>query len=115
VNVIGEVDGKTCLLVDDMVDTGGTLVNAVTALLERGAKSVFAAASHALLSGPAVERLSAAPLEELVVTNTIEVPEERRFDKLRILSVAGLLANAIQYIHSNESVSALFEVPEEEI
>ena len=114
VNVIGDVDGRTCLLVDDMVDTGGTLVNAVTALLERGAKSVFAAASHALLSGPAAERLAAAPLEELVVTNTIHVPEERRFEKLRILSVAGLLADAIRYIHSNESVSALFEVPEEE-
>jgi ribose-phosphate pyrophosphokinase len=102
------------LLVDDMVDTGGTLVNAVHALLERGAKAVYAAASHPLLSGPAVERLKNAPLEELVVTNTIDVPEERRFDKLRILSVAGLLANAIQYIHSNESVSALFEVPEED-
>jgi ribose-phosphate pyrophosphokinase len=114
VNVVGEVDGRTCLLVDDMVDTGGTLVNAVHALLERGAKAVYAAASHPLLSGPAVERLSQAPLEELVVTNTIDVPEERRFEKLRILSVAGLLANAIQYIHSNESVSALFEVPDEE-
>jgi ribose-phosphate pyrophosphokinase len=114
VNVVGEVDGRTCLLVDDMVDTGGTLVNAVHALLERGAKAVYAAASHPLLSGPAVERLKNAPLEELVVTNTIDVPEERRFDKLRILSVAGLLANAIQYIHSNESVSALFEVPEED-
>jgi ribose-phosphate pyrophosphokinase len=114
VNVVGEVEGRTCLLVDDMVDTGGTLVNAVHALLERGARGVYAAASHPLLSGPAVDRLSQAPLEELVVTNTIDVPEERRFEKLRILSVAGLLANAIQYIHSNESVSALFEVPEEE-
>ncbi|MBT8397306.1 MAG: ribose-phosphate pyrophosphokinase [Gemmatimonadetes bacterium] len=114
VNVVGDVDGMTCLLVDDMVDTGGTLANAVHALLDRGAKCVYAAASHPLLSGPAVERLSEAPLEELVVTNTIDVPEDRRFEKLRILSVAGLLANAIQYIHSNESVSALFEVPEEE-
>ncbi len=114
VNVVGEVDGKTCLLVDDMVDTGGTLVNAVHALLDRGAKSVSAAASHAVLSGPAVDRLRDAPLDELVVTNTIEVPPERRFDKLRILSVAGLLANAIKYIHSNESVSALFEAPDEE-
>ena len=67
-------------------------------------------ASHALLSGPAVERLSAVPLEELVVTNTIDLPPERRFEKLRVLSVAGLLANAIRYIHSNESVSALFEM-----
>jgi ribose-phosphate pyrophosphokinase len=115
VNVVGEVEGKTCLLVDDMVDTGGTLANAVVALRDRQAKAVYAAASHALLSGPAVERISRAPLEELVVTNTIEIPQERRFERLRILSVAGLLANAIEYIHSNESVSALFEVTEEEL
>ncbi len=113
-NVVGEVKGKTCLVVDDMVDTAGTLSNAVAALCERGAKAVYAAATHALLSGPAVERLSKAPMEELVVTNTIDVPQERRFEKLKILSVAGLLANAIQYIHSNESVSALFEIVEED-
>jgi ribose-phosphate pyrophosphokinase len=114
VNVVGEVEGKTCLLVDDMVDTGGTLANAVVALRDRQARAVYAAASHALLSGPAVERISRAPLEELVVTNSIDIPQERRFERLRILSVAGLLANAIEYIHSNESVSALFEAPEEE-
>lgn len=113
-NVVGEVKGKTCLVVDDMVDTAGTLSNAVVALCDRGAKAVYTAASHALLSGPAVERLSNAPLEELVVTNTINIPPERRFEKLRILSVAGLLANAIQYIHSNESVSALFEIVEDD-
>ncbi|MFO8175665.1 MAG: ribose-phosphate diphosphokinase [Gemmatimonadota bacterium] len=113
-NVVGEVKGKTCLVVDDMVDTAGTLANAVLALCERGARAVYAAASHPLLSGPAVERLSSAPLEELVVTNTINIPPERRFENLRILSVAGLLANAIQYIHSNESVSALFEIVEED-
>lgn len=113
-NVVGEVQGKTCLVVDDMVDTAGTLSNAVVALCDRGAKAVYAAASHALLSGPAVERLSNAPLEELVVTNTINIPPDRRFENLRILSVAGLLANAIQYIHSNESVSALFEIVEED-
>jgi ribose-phosphate pyrophosphokinase len=97
-----------------MIDTGGTLANAVRALRDRGAEAVYAMATHALLSGPAVERLSAAPLEELVVTNTIDVPPERRFDRLRVLSVAGLLANAIQYIHSNESVSALFEIGEDD-
>jgi len=112
-NVVGEVKGRRCLLVDDMVDTGGTLANAVRALCERGAKAVYAMASHALLSGPAVERLAKAPLEELVVTNTIDIPPERQFEKLRVLSVAGLLANAIQYIHSNESVSALFEIGED--
>ncbi len=108
-NVVGEVDGRPCLIADDMVDTGGTLASAVHALKERGARAVYASATHALLSGQAVERLSESPLEELVVTNTIHVAEERRFDKLRILSVAGLLARAIRYIHSNESVSALFE------
>jgi ribose-phosphate pyrophosphokinase len=110
VNVVGEVDGRDCLLTDDMVDTGGTLANAVHALKERGAKRVFACATHALLSGKATERLSAAPLEEFVVTNTIHIPEERRFPALTVLSVAGLLADAVQYIHSNESVSQLFEI-----
>lgn len=107
-NVVGDVDGMNCLLVDDMVDTGGTLANAVVALKERGAKTVTAAATHALLSGNAAEKLAAAPLEEFVVTNTIDIPEDRRFDGLTVLSVANLLAQAIQCIHSNESVSQLF-------
>ena len=110
-NVVGEVEGKTCLLADDMVDTGGTLANAVVALKERGAKAVYACATHALLSGKAVERLAEAPLEEMVVTNTIDIPEERRFPNLKILSVADLLAKAIDHVHSNESVSQLFEGP----
>lgn len=111
-NVVGEVAGKNCLLTDDMVDTGGTLANAVIALKERGAKAVYAAATHALLSGDAARKLSSVPLEEFVVTNTIDLPQDRRFDGLKILSVAGLLANAIEYIHSNESVSQLFELRE---
>lgn len=109
-NVVGEVEGRNCILVDDMVDTAGTLSNAVYALKERGAKSVYAAATHALFSGPAVERLSEAPLEEMVVTNTIAIPEDKQFDKLRVLSVADLLAKAIDHVHSNESVSQLFEM-----
>ena len=108
-NVVGEVDGKTCLIVDDMVDTGGTLANAVIALKERGATQVFAAATHAILSGSAVERLAAAPLEEFIVTDTIHVPESRRFDGLKILSVAELFAKAIECVHENKSVSELFE------
>jgi ribose-phosphate pyrophosphokinase len=112
-NVVGEVDGKTCLLADDMVDTGGTLANAVFALKDRGARAVYACATHALLSEHASERLSQAPLEEMVVTNTIHVPEDRVFPSLRILSVADLLAKAIDHIHSNESVSQLFEIPPE--
>jgi ribose-phosphate pyrophosphokinase len=109
-NVVGDVDGKTCLLADDMVDTGGTLASAVFALRDRGAKAVYACATHALLSGQAAERLAEAPLEEMVVTNTIHVPEDRHFPNLRILSVADLLAKAIEHIHSNESVSKLFEI-----
>jgi ribose-phosphate pyrophosphokinase len=108
-HVVGEVEGMTCLLVDDMVDTAGTLSNAVHALKERGAKAVYAAATHALLSGEAVARLKDGPLEEMVVTNTIHVPEHKRFDRLKILSVADLLAKAIDHVHSNESVSQLFE------
>jgi ribose-phosphate pyrophosphokinase len=110
INVVGDVEGMNCLLVDDMVDTAGTLSNAVVALKERGAKAVYAAATHALLSGPAVERLSDAPLEEMVVTNTIHIPENKRFDNLKILSVGDLLAKAIDHVHSSESVSQLFEM-----
>jgi ribose-phosphate pyrophosphokinase len=112
-NVVGDVEGKNCILTDDLVDTGGTLANAVVALREHGAKTVYAAATHALLSGLASERLSNAPLEEMVVTNTIHIPQARRFEQLTVLSVAGLLANAIEFIHSNESVSQLFEISEE--
>ena len=112
-NVVGEVEGRTCLLVDDMVDTGGTLANAVKALRDRGARQVYAGATHAVLSGSAVEKLAAAPLEEFVVTNTIHVPEERRFDGLKILSVADLFARAIRCVHENESVTQLFELAAE--
>ncbi len=112
--VVGDVQGRTCLLTDDMVDTAGTIASAVSALKDRGASAVYATASHALLSGSATEKLSQAPLEELVVTNTIDIPHERRFEGLVILSVADLLAQAIQYIHSNASVSKLFEIEDEE-
>jgi ribose-phosphate pyrophosphokinase len=109
-NVVGEVEGRTCLITDDMIDTGGTIAQAVTALKERGAKRVYVAATHALLSADAVRKLAASPLEELVVTNTILIPEAKRFDRMQILSVADLLARAITYIHSNASVSKLFEL-----
>ncbi len=108
-HVIGEVEGKDCLIADDMIDTAGTMAEAIRALKDRGARDVYCAATHALLSGPAVERLSQAPLKELVVTDTIPVPEEKRFPQLTVLSVAGLIARAIHYTHANESVSSLFE------
>ena len=107
--VIGEVEGRPCIIVDDMIDTAGTLASVVQALAERGATDLYAAATHALLSGPAPERLQDSAVREVVVTNTLYVPEEKRFPKLRILSIAELLARAIRYTHSNESVSQLFD------
>ena len=112
--VVGDVDGKNCILTDDMVDTGGTLSNAVRALKDRGAVTIFATATHPLLSGQASEWLAESPLDEMVVTNTVPVPEERCFDQLTVLSVAPLLANAIEFIPSNESVSQLFEIREDD-
>jgi ribose-phosphate pyrophosphokinase len=103
------VADKDCLVPDDMLDTGGTITEAAAALRRLGARRIFAFATHALLSGPAVERLRASPLEELAVSNTIKVPDERKFEKLKILSIADLMAKAIGYEHSNQSVSALFD------
>ena len=109
VHVIGDVDGRDCLLPDDMIDTGGTLAQAARALKERGARDVYACATHALLSGPAVERLREAPFTEIVVTDTVPVPPHKQFDTLRVLSTDELLAKAVRYTHVNESVSSLFE------
>jgi ribose-phosphate pyrophosphokinase len=109
VQVVGEVENRPCIVVDDMIDTAGTLEGVVNALVDRGATDVWAAATHAVLSAPAVERLRNAPVREVVVTNTLFVPPEKRFAKLRIESIAELLARAIMYTHSNESVSQLFD------
>jgi ribose-phosphate pyrophosphokinase len=108
VNVVGDVKGRDCLIVDDMIDTAGTMSEAAHALKRLGARDVYGCASHALLSGPAVDRLSGSPLKELAVTNTMHIPEERRFDQLRVLSIAPLLAQAIRFTHSDQSVSSLF-------
>jgi ribose-phosphate pyrophosphokinase len=108
-NIIGDVRGKYCLIVDDLVDTAGTLVKGVEALLSQGASGVSACATHAVLSGPAVERISGSVLDELVVTNSIPLkPEAQACGKIRTLSVAPLLARAIQSIHEGGSVSTLF-------
>jgi ribose-phosphate pyrophosphokinase len=107
--VIGDVEGRNCIIVDDMIDTAGTLESVIYALQERGAREVYAAATHPLLSGPAVERLQNSPVKQVVVANTLHVPEEKRFAKLRILSIAELLSRAIRYTYSNESVSSLFD------
>ncbi len=108
-HVVGDVEGRDCLIADDMIDTAGTMAQAATALKERGAREVYCCVTHALLSGPAVERLENSPLTEMVVTNTIHIPEEKRFSRLTVLSVAELIADAIRFTHSNESVSSLFD------
>ncbi len=108
-NVIGDVRGRTCLILDDMVDTAGTLVKTADALLAQGAEKVYACASHAVLSGPAVERIANSRLEELVVTNTIPLSEAaQKVSKIRVLSIAGLIGRAIESIHMETSVSSLF-------
>jgi ribose-phosphate pyrophosphokinase len=109
VNVVGEVEGKDCLLADDMIDTAGTVSEAARALKDLGARDVYVCATHALLSGPAVERLSSAPIKEVTVTDTVMIPEAKRFSNLCVLSVGELLSKAIRYIHSEQSVSSLFE------
>jgi ribose-phosphate pyrophosphokinase len=108
-NIIGEVKGKDCLLVDDMIDTAGTLCKGAEALLEAGALSVMACATHAVLSGEACARLQAAPIDRIIVTNSIQPREDCGCDKLEYVDIADLLAEAIQRIHSHMSLSALFE------
>ena len=112
-NVVGEVRGKDCLLVDDMIDTAGTMVEAIKVLKKMGAKRVLVAATHPLLSGEAVDRLVDADVDQVVVTNTVEIMEERKFDNLKVMSVAKIFAEAIKCVHENKSVSKLFEVPSE--
>ncbi len=109
VNVVGEVAGRDCIIPDDMIDTAGTVSEAARALKGLGAKDIYVCATHALLSGPAVERLSAAPIKEVVVTDTIALPPERRFPALTVLSVGELVAKAIRFTHSDQSVSSLFD------
>lgn len=106
--IVGEVEGRDVIIVDDMIDTGGTLTQAVPALLDKGAKRIFASCTHPVLSGSAVERIEGSALEEVVVTNTIPLPEGRPSKKLTVLSVAPLLGEAINRIHKEESVSRLF-------
>ena len=109
VNVVGDVEGRDCLLADDMIDTAGTVSEAARALKKLGARDIYICATHALLSGPAVERLSNAPVTEVTVTDTIAIPEDRKFPTLHILSVGELLAKAIRNTHAYQSVSSLFE------
>jgi ribose-phosphate pyrophosphokinase len=107
--VVGEVSGRTCIVVDDMIDTGTTISKAADALFEQGAAQVLVAATHGVLSGAAVDELKNSRISEMVVTNTLPIPGEKRFDKLTVLSIAPLIARAIQEVFSDGSVTSLFE------
>jgi ribose-phosphate pyrophosphokinase len=107
--LVGEVVGRTCVIVDDMIDTAGTIIQAADALFDNGAAAVIVASTHALLSGPAVERLSNSRISEVVVTDTLPIPEEHRFEKLTVLSIAPLIARAIREVFDEGSVTSLFE------
>ena len=107
--VLGDVEGKNCIMIDDMIDTGGTIVAGIDMLLEKGAKNVFVACTHPVFSGPAVERLKNCSAKEVVVTDTIILPEEKKFDKLKVVSVASLLAKTIESIENNLAVSDVFQ------
>jgi ribose-phosphate pyrophosphokinase len=106
--VIGQVRGRTCLVIDDMIDTAGTITQAAQALVDNGAARVICAATHAVLSGPAVQRLQESPLQEVIVTNTLPIPDEKVFDSLTVLSIAPLISRAIREVFEDGSVASLF-------
>jgi ribose-phosphate pyrophosphokinase len=107
--VVGQVEGRTCLLVDDMIDTAGTIVQAAEALRDNGAAEVIVASTHAILSGPAVDRLKNSRISEVIVTNTLPIPADRRFPQLTVLSIAPLIARAIMEVFDDGSVTSLFD------
>ena len=107
--VVGDVDGRTCVLVDDMIDTGGTIVQAAEALFDNGAADVIVASTHPILSGPAMERLRSSKISEVIVTDTLPIPEERCFPQLTVLSIAPLIARAIREVFDDGSVTSLFD------
>ena len=107
--VVGDVQGQTCVVIDDMIDTAGTITKAVDALFNEGATEVIVAATHAVLSGPAIDRLKDSRVSEVVVTDTLPIPEEKRFDRLTVLSIAPLLARAIKEVFEDGSVTSLFD------
>jgi ribose-phosphate pyrophosphokinase len=108
-NIVGNIEGKTAILIDDIIDTAGTITLAANALVENGAKEVYACCTHPVLSGPAIERIQNSKIKELVVTNSIALPEEKRIEKLVELSVAPLIGEAIIRVHEKQSVSLLFD------
>jgi ribose-phosphate pyrophosphokinase len=106
--VVGEVNGRPCVLVDDMIDTAGTVAKGATALAQHGAGPIFAAATHGVLSGKAVQALEEAPIQEVVVMNTVPIPEEKQFGRLKVLSIAPLIADALRAVFEESSVSEIF-------
>ena len=108
-NIIGDIKDKNCIIIDDMIDTAGTITNAANAIKEMGAKAGYAGATHAVLSGPAIQRIQDSAIEELVLLNTIALPEEKKLDKITTLSVAPLFAEAISRVFTNGEVSKIFE------
>ncbi len=108
-NVVGEVEGKTALIVDDEVTTGATLINVVATILERGAKEVYACATHPVFSGPAIQRIAASPIKEVTVTDTVPVNGDKKLDKITVLPIAPLLGEAIHRIHTGLSIGAMFD------
>ncbi|MBQ7816753.1 MAG: ribose-phosphate diphosphokinase [Oscillospiraceae bacterium] len=108
-NIIGDIDGKNAVIIDDIIDTAGTLCNAANALKERGAKSVRACATHGVLSGPAIQRIQDSALEEIILLDTIQLPPEKQIDKIKVTTVATVFADAIRRIYTDQSVSTLFD------
>ncbi len=108
-NIIGDIEGKNAVIIDDIIDTAGTLCNAANALKERGAKTVRACATHAVLSGPAIQRIQDSALEEVILLDTIQLPEEKRIDKFEVATVATMFADAIRRIYADQSISTLFD------
>ena len=107
-NIIGDIEDKNCIILDDMIDTAGTICNAAKALDELGARSVYACATHAVLSGPAIERIEASPIKEMVLLNTIPIPEEKRLKKITVLSAGHIFAETISRVYSNKAISVMF-------
>ena len=108
-NIIGDINGKNVVIIDDIIDTAGTLCNAANALKERGAKSVRACATHGVLSGPAIQRIEESALEEIILLDTIQLPEEKQIEKIKVTTVATVFADAIRRIYADQSVSTLFD------
>jgi ribose-phosphate pyrophosphokinase len=107
--VVGEVDGRVCVLIDDMIDTAGTICAAAEQLVERGATAVYCAATHGVFSGPAIDRLKNSVIEKVVITNTLPLPPEKRIEKIEVLSAAGIIADAIDAVFEDTSVSEIFD------